>query len=75
MSYNISDSEKQQAEKALLYFNATEKALTISADHLNIMKTTLKYNTAVAKHDILKARAAIRRFRDKAINTLNGLTR
>lgn len=71
MSYNISDTEKQQAEKALVYFNATEKMLTIASDHMNIMKTPFKDHPDVTPEDILKARAAIRRFRDQAIENFN----
>ena len=68
MSYNVSDVEKQQAEKALLYFNAAEKYLNQASDHLNIMKTPFKDNPEMSPDDIMKERAVIRRFRDKAID-------
>ena len=71
MSYDISDTEKKQAEKVLVYFNATEKLLMIASDHLNILKTPFKDHPDVTPEDILKARAAIRRFRDKAIENFN----
>lgn len=71
MSYDISDSEKQQAEKALVYFNASEKLLMIASDHLNIMKTPFKDHPDVSADDIANARAAIRRFRDQAIDNFN----
>jgi hypothetical protein len=67
MSYDVSDSEKQQAEKALLYFRAAEKFLMQASDHLNIMKTPFKDNPDMTPEDVMKARAVIRRFRDKAI--------
>lgn len=71
MSYNVSDSEKQQAEKALLYFKAAERFLIQAADHLNIMKTPFKDNPDMTPEDVMKARAVIRRFRDKAIENFD----
>lgn len=71
MSYDVSDSEKQQAEKALLYFKAAERFLMQSSDHLNIMKTPFKDNPDMTPEDVMKARAVIRRFRDKAIDNFD----
>jgi|SRR5271166_446078 len=68
MSYEVSDSEKQQAEQALLCFKAAEKLLMQASDHLNIMKTPFKDNSDMTSEDVMKARAVIRRFRDKAID-------
>jgi hypothetical protein len=71
MSYEVSDAEKHQAEKALLYFKAAEKFLVQAADHLNIMKTPFKDNPDMTSEDVMKARAVIRRFRDKAIENFD----
>ena len=71
MSYDVSDSEKHQADKALLYFKAAEKFLMQASDHLNNMKTPFKDNPDVTPEDIMKARAVIRRFRDKAIENFD----
>lgn len=71
MSYNVSDSERSQAEKALLYFRAAEKYLVQAADHLNIMKTPFKDNPDMTPEDVMTARAVIRRFRDKAIDNFD----
>lgn len=71
MSYNVSDSERNQAERALLYFKAAEKFLTQASDHLNIMKTPFKDNPEMTDDDVMKARAVIRRFRDKAIENFD----
>ena len=68
MSYDVSDNEKHQAEKALLYFKAAEKYLSQASDHLNIMKTPFKDNPEMSPDDVMKERAVIRRFRDKAID-------
>jgi len=71
MSYNVSDTEKHQASQALLYFKGAEKALMQASDHLNIMKTPFKDNSDTSSDDIMKARAVIRRFRDKAIENFD----
>lgn len=71
MSYNVSDSEKQQAEKAILYFKAAVRFLMQASDHLNIMKTPFKDNPDMTSEDVMKARAVIRRFRDKAIENFD----
>ena len=71
MSYDVSDSEKKQAEQALLSFKAAEKLLQQAADHLNIMKTPFKDNPEMTPEDIMKARAVVRRFRDKSIENFD----
>lgn len=71
MSYDVSDVEKNMAEKALLYFNFASKKLKLAYDHLNIMKTPFKDGANVNSNEIIGARAAIRRFRDKAIENFN----
>lgn len=71
MSYDVSDSEKTQAERALLCFTAAEKLLNQGSDHLNIMKTPFKENPEMTPEAVMKARAALRRFRDKCIENFN----
>lgn len=71
MSYDVSDNEKSQAEKALLYFNGAIKKLQKANDHLNIMKTPFKENPEMTPEAVMQARAAIRRFRDKVIDNFN----
>jgi hypothetical protein len=71
MSYNVSDAEKTQAEQALMFFSHTNKLLDKASDHLNIMKTPFKNNPEMSGEDVLKARAALRRFRDKSIENFN----
>ncbi len=75
MSYDVSDSEKHQAEKALLYFNVTEKLLMQASDYMNVMKTPFKDNPDMQPDDIMKARAAIRRFRDHCIDDFDKFKR
>jgi hypothetical protein len=71
MTYDVSDAEKAEADKALIYFNHALKLLTMASEHLNIMKTPFKNNPDVPSEEIMKARAAIRRFRDKSIDNFN----
>jgi len=71
MTYEISDAEKQQAEKAILCFNNAIKSLERASSHLNIMKTPFKENTDMTPEAIVNARAAIRRFRDKSTDNFN----
>jgi hypothetical protein len=71
MTYEVSDAEKQQAEKAIVYFNHALKLLNLASDHLNIMKTPFKENQDMNPEAIMKARAALRRFRDKSVENFN----
>lgn len=71
MSYEVSDAEKAQAEKALLAFNYVEKLLKSSCDHLKIMETPFKDHPDISTEQVLKYRAALRRYRDKVIENFN----
>lgn len=71
MTYDVSDGEKVQAERALLCFNYSGKLLDSASDHLNIMKTPFKNNPEMSAEEVMKARAAIRRFRDKSVENFN----
>lgn len=71
MSYDVSDTEKTQAEQALMYFSSAEKLLGKASDHLNIMKTPFKESPEMTPEAVMQARAALRRFRDKVIENFN----
>jgi DNA-directed RNA polymerase beta subunit len=71
MTYDVSDDEKVQANQALILFGAVLKQLNMASEHLNIMKTPFKDNPEMSPEEVMKARAAIRRFRDKAIDNFN----
>jgi hypothetical protein len=71
MSYNVSDTEKHQAEQALLAFKSAANLLTQASDYLNILKTPFKDNPDMTPEDVMKARPVIRRFRDKAIDNFD----
>jgi hypothetical protein len=71
MTYDVSDSEKSIAERALIHFSQSKKFLDLAADHLNIMKTPFKENPEMKPEDVMEARPAIRRFRDKSVENFN----
>jgi hypothetical protein len=71
MSYDVSDEEKNQAEKALLAFEHASKTLQLASNHLDIMKTPFKDNPEIDPKEVLKARVAIRRFRDQSVENFN----
>lgn len=71
MSYSITDDEKRQAEQAILYFNHASKLLSNASDYLNLMKSPFKENLDIPSEEIIKTRAALRIFRDKAVKKFN----
>ena len=75
MTYDVSDEERTAAEKALLYFNHASKLLQLASEHLDIMKTPFKNNSDVDSKEVMRARTAIRRFRDKSVENFNEFKR
>jgi hypothetical protein len=71
LTYDLSDDEKAQAEKALLAFDYASKFLRRASEHLNIMLTPFKDNPDISPEEIVKFRTPLRRFRDKAIENFN----
>src|ERR1700687_4163395 len=71
MTYEVSDAEKMEAIRALEFFNHTLSLLHMASDHLDIMKTPFKNNPEMDPKEVMKARAAIRRFRDKSVENFN----
>ncbi len=71
MSHQVSDAEKEQAEKALKAFSMSLKLLKAASDHLDIMLTPFKDHSDISNEQLLKFRAALRRFRDKSIDNFN----
>lgn len=75
MTYDVSDEERVAAQKALVYFNHTDKLLQLASEHLDIMKTPFKNNPEMDVKEVMKARTAIRRFRDKSVENFNEFKR
>lgn len=72
MTYEVSDGEKRQAERVIICLNSTKKALEQASIHLDIMKTPFTDNPDIKPKEIMDARVAIRRFRDKSVDNFNG---
>ena len=68
LSFNITNAEKTQATKALIYFKHAKKNLKAASDYLDILYTPFKDNADITPEQIYKYRAALRRFRDKSIS-------
>lgn len=71
MSYEVTQAEKAQAEKAIIAFNHSLALLHQASDHLNIMLTPFKDHPDISTEEIINFRAALRRFRDKSIENFN----
>lgn len=71
MTYDVTDAEKMQAERAIVFFNHALKLLHLASDHLDLLKTPFKDNPGMSPEEVMKARAALRRFRDKSVENFN----
>jgi hypothetical protein len=71
MTYQVSDSEKDQAQKAMRWFNHCIKILEQSEDHLNLMYNPFKKSSDINAEQIFKVRSALRRYRDKVVENFN----
>jgi hypothetical protein len=71
MTYDVSDDEKASALRALHFFDHALKLLSLASEHLDIMKTPFKNNPEMDPKEVMTARAAIRRFRDKSVENFN----
>lgn len=71
MTYQVSDTEKDQAEKAMRWFNHCIKVLESSEEHLNLIYNPFKKNSDINPEQVFKIRAALRRYRDKVVENFN----
>ena len=71
LTYDISDPEKAEADKALLAFNEAIKLLNMALTHLNIMHTPFKNHPDIDTKQLIQFRAALRRYRDKFVDNFN----
>lgn len=71
MSFDVTDAERYQAEKAIISFNYTLKVLGQAKDHLNIMLIPFKDHPDISEDQIFKFRTALRNYRDKSIEFFN----
>lgn len=71
MSYQITDSEKERAEKAMRWFTHCLKLLEQCDDHLNLMYNPFKKNVEIPADEIFARRASLRSYRDKVVENFN----
>ena len=71
MTYQVSDAEKDQAEKAMRWFNHCVKVLENCEEHLNLIYNPFKKNSDIKPEQVFKIRAALRRYRDKVVENFN----
>jgi hypothetical protein len=71
MSYEVPSEEKDKASKAIRYFQYLLKIMKTCDEHLELMHTPFKDNNDLSTEQAYEARAALRRYRDKAIDNFN----
>lgn len=71
MTYEISDSEKDHAEKAIRWFNYALKKLEACDTHLDLIYTPLKQKDGITPDALFKIRASLRLYRDKVAENFN----
>jgi len=71
MSYHVSDEEKDQAMKAIRWFDFCTTQLDKCDEHLNLLYNPFKKNSEVSPDDIFKVRSVLRIYRDKVVENFN----
>lgn len=75
MSYDVSDEEKNQAEKTLKYLDFLLKTMKQAEEYLNLLYQPFKDGTNIDPEMIWKSRAALRRYRDTMIDNFDKFKR
>jgi len=75
MTYQISDNEKDLAEKAMRWFNHCLKLLERCDDHLNLLYNPFKKSPDITVEKIFQRRAMLRVYRDKVAKNFNKFKR
>jgi dGTP triphosphohydrolase len=71
MSYEVPSEEKDRATKIVLYFQHLIKIADFCNEHLDLIYTPFKDNPEISPEQVFKARAALRRYRDKVADNFN----
>lgn len=71
LSYSVTDEEKEQAEKALSYYNFLLKTMKEAEAHIDLIYIPFKDGNPITPEAAWKARAALWRFRDANIELFN----
>ena len=73
MSYDVSDFEKKQAKKAIVYFDQVSKEIYKCTDYLNLLYTPFSESIEIPKDQILQIRTKLREFRNNTLEKFNML--
>jgi hypothetical protein len=71
MSYEVPSEEKDKANKIIVYLDHLIKILNFCDEHLDLIYTPFKDNPEISPDQTFKARAALRRYRDKVADNFN----
>jgi len=71
MTYEVPSEEKDRASKIILYLDHLIKILQFCDEHLDLIYTPFKDNPEISPDQTFKARAALRRYRDKVADNFN----
>lgn len=71
MTYDVSDEDKQQAEKALICFDYALKALRQATEYMDLLGTPFRDHPDIPENEIIKYRAELRTHRDNMIAKFN----
>lgn len=75
MAYEVPSEEKDKANKIVIYLEHLLKISKVCDKHLDLIYFPFKDNPETSPEQIFKARAALRRYRDKSIDNFNTLKR
>lgn len=71
MSYDVSDLEKQKADKAVLLFDQVIKDMYKACEFLDLMKQPFEKDSNITTDEVLNIRAEIREYRDNILEKFN----
>jgi len=75
LTYEVPNAEKDKATKIVMHLDHLLKMLKACEEHLNLIYTPFKDNQSISTEQIFSARAALRRYRDKAVSNFNDFKR
>lgn len=75
MTYQVSSEEKDAANKIILYLDHLIKIGKFCDKHLDLIYIPFKDNANITPEQTFKARAALRRYRDKVADNFNVMKR
>lgn len=71
MTFDITDSEKEAAKKALVCFEKLQNLLSLAVNHLDIMYEPFKDFGNVTPEELIESRFILRNYRDQVLDNFN----